>query len=198
MTESVGGESIHALALYPYPESLNASCRRMWMPIPVKVTNHRLTKFVYVFLSGHKFWNLFGQGRIPLHSRFILGTQTARIKGSVIGIRLGCGYRVAESDRQRCKTRGERPEPKFEFVSLSIGFVAKLTNSHGGIEKWNRRFHIYNVKSHFEGLDAQRGLARCRHLLADLVHQVSDWCSGAAANFDWMREAKRENTRCGL
>ena len=31
-----------------------------------------------------------------------------------------------------------------------------------------------------------------------LVHQVSDWCSGAAANFDWMREAKRENTRCGL
>ena len=31
-----------------------------------------------------------------------------------------------------------------------------------------------------------------------LVHQVSDWGSGAAANFDWMREAKRENTRCGL
>ena len=31
-----------------------------------------------------------------------------------------------------------------------------------------------------------------------LVHQVSDWCSGAAANFGWMREAKRENTRCGL
>ena len=31
-----------------------------------------------------------------------------------------------------------------------------------------------------------------------VVHQVSDWCSGAAANFDWMREAKRENTRCGL
>jgi hypothetical protein len=30
------------------------------------------------------------------------------------------------------------------------------------------------------------------------VHQVSDWCSGAAANFDWMREAKRENTRFGL
>jgi hypothetical protein len=43
----------------------------------------------------------------------------------------------AESDRQRCKTRDERPEPKFEFVCLSIGFVAKLTNSHGGIEKWN-------------------------------------------------------------
>jgi hypothetical protein len=33
---------------------------------------------------------------------------------------------------------------------------------------------------------------------AQLVHQVSDWCSGAAANFGWMREAKRENTRCGL
>ena len=31
-----------------------------------------------------------------------------------------------------------------------------------------------------------------------LVHQVSDWCSGAAGNFGWMREAKRENTRCGL
>src|ERR1700722_63252 len=30
------------------------------------------------------------------------------------------------------------------------------------------------------------------------VHQVSDWCSGAAAYFGWMREAKRENTRCGL
>jgi hypothetical protein len=30
------------------------------------------------------------------------------------------------------------------------------------------------------------------------VHQVSDWCSGAAADFGWMREAKRENTRCGL
>src|SRR5260221_10254541 len=32
----------------------------------------------------------------------------------------------------------------------------------------------------------------------DLVHQVSDWDSGAAVNFGWMREAKRENTRCGL
>jgi hypothetical protein len=31
-----------------------------------------------------------------------------------------------------------------------------------------------------------------------IKHQVSDWGSGAAANFDWMREAKRENTRCGL
>ncbi len=36
------------------------------------------------------------------------------------------------------------------------------------------------------------------HLSATLVHQVNDWGSGAAANFDWMREAKRENTRCGL
>jgi hypothetical protein len=35
-------------------------------------------------------------------------------------------------------------------------------------------------------------------LLAGLVHQVSDWCSGAAVNFGWVREAKRENTRCGL
>src|ERR1700754_1154648 len=34
--------------------------------------------------------------------------------------------------------------------------------------------------------------------LCFLVHQVSDLGSGAAANFDWMREAKRENTRGGL
>jgi hypothetical protein len=32
----------------------------------------------------------------------------------------------------------------------------------------------------------------------ELVRQVSAWCSGAAAYFGWMREAKRENTRCGL
>jgi hypothetical protein len=31
-----------------------------------------------------------------------------------------------------------------------------------------------------------------------LVHQVIDWRGGAAANFGWMREAKRENTRGGL
>jgi hypothetical protein len=31
-----------------------------------------------------------------------------------------------------------------------------------------------------------------------LVHQVCGWYSGAAAYFGWMREAKRENTRCGL
>ena len=31
-----------------------------------------------------------------------------------------------------------------------------------------------------------------------LVHQVRGWYSGAAAYFGWMREAKRENTRCGL
>ena len=30
------------------------------------------------------------------------------------------------------------------------------------------------------------------------VHQVRDWFSGAAAYFGWMREAKKENTRCGL
>src|SRR6516164_2168495 len=34
--------------------------------------------------------------------------------------------------------------------------------------------------------------------LKTLVHQVRDWFSGAAAYFGWMREAKRENTRCGL
>src|SRR6516164_5263023 len=32
----------------------------------------------------------------------------------------------------------------------------------------------------------------------NLVHQVRDWFSGAAAYFGWMREAKREKTRCGL
>ena len=31
-----------------------------------------------------------------------------------------------------------------------------------------------------------------------LVRQVSDWGSGAAEYFGWMREAKRENTRYGL
>ena len=60
----------------------------------------------------------------------------------------------------------------------------------------------------------QRGFARSRHRAREhncfgkrmlryfpslaLVHQVSDWGSGAAANFDWMREAKRERTGCGL
>ena len=33
------------------------------------------------------------------------------------------------------------------------------------------------------------GMLKGRSLL---VHQVSDWCSGAAVNFGWMREAKRE------
>src|SRR5215469_17285503 len=31
-----------------------------------------------------------------------------------------------------------------------------------------------------------------------LAHQVRGWNSGAAAYFGWMREAKREHTRCGL
>src|SRR5262249_6056994 len=31
-----------------------------------------------------------------------------------------------------------------------------------------------------------------------LVRQVRGWYGGAAAYFGWMREAKRENTRCGL
>ena len=38
----------------------------------------------------------------------------------------------------------------------------------------------------------------CLFRKGGLVHQVSDWCSGAAANFGWMREAKREKTRGGL
>src|SRR5260221_6597757 len=32
----------------------------------------------------------------------------------------------------------------------------------------------------------------------ELVHHLRDSCSGAAAHFAQMREAKRENTRCGL
>jgi len=31
-----------------------------------------------------------------------------------------------------------------------------------------------------------------------LVHQVRDWCSGAAADFGWMRDAKRENPQWSL
>ncbi|HEV3040225.1 MAG TPA: hypothetical protein VHA33_20845 [Candidatus Angelobacter sp.] len=30
------------------------------------------------------------------------------------------------------------------------------------------------------------------------MHQVRGWYSGGAAYFGWMREAKRDNTRCGL
>jgi hypothetical protein len=37
-----------------------------------------------------------------------------------------------------------------------------------------------------------------RGFRSHLVHQVSDWRSGAVAYFGWVREAKRENTRCGL
>jgi hypothetical protein len=40
--------------------------------------------------------------------------------------------------------------------------------SKNGIEG----FIFINVKSHFEGLDAQRGLARYRHLLADLCQAI--------------------------
>jgi hypothetical protein len=34
---------------------------------------------------------------------------------------------------------------------------------------------------------------RRQNFRAFLVHQVSDWGSGTAAKFGWMREAKREN-----
>ena len=37
-----------------------------------------------------------------------------------------------------------------------------------------------------------------RRIVPGLVHQVRGWYSGAAAYFGWMREAKRDNTRCGL
>jgi hypothetical protein len=44
---------------------------------------------------------------------------------------------------------------------------------------------VTRVAVRFGALPASKG-AR------PLMHQVSDWCSGAAANFGWMREAKRE------
>jgi hypothetical protein len=31
-----------------------------------------------------------------------------------------------------------------------------------------------------------------------LVHHFRDWYSSAAADFGWVRGARRENTRCGL
>jgi hypothetical protein len=58
MSEAIGGEAILALNLYPYPESLNLSCRRMRMPILVAITNHRFIRFVYLCLSGHKGYEL--------------------------------------------------------------------------------------------------------------------------------------------
>jgi hypothetical protein len=58
MSEAIGGESIQALKLYPYPAWLNVSCRRMRMPILVAITNHRFISFVYLFLSGHKGYEL--------------------------------------------------------------------------------------------------------------------------------------------
>jgi hypothetical protein len=67
-----------------------------------------------------------------------------------------------------------------------------------GMARWDfkdsdgRQARLPTEFNHYEG-----ALARTLGL-PTLVHQVSDWCSGAAANFDWMREAKRENTRCGL
>jgi hypothetical protein len=54
MPEAIGGGSIQALKLNPYPEWLNISCRRMRMSILVAITNHRFIKFVYLLLSGHK------------------------------------------------------------------------------------------------------------------------------------------------
>jgi uncharacterized membrane protein YhdT len=58
MSEAISGESIHALNLCHYPEWLNLSCRRMRMPILVAITNHRLIRFVYLCLSGHKGYEL--------------------------------------------------------------------------------------------------------------------------------------------
>src|SRR6516225_1767283 len=49
----------------------------------------------------------------------------------------------------------------------------------------------------FTAVWASTGL-QSKPLFFGLVHQVRDWFSGAAAYFGWMREAKRENTRCGL
>jgi hypothetical protein len=37
-----------------------------------------------------------------------------------------------------------------------------------------------------------RDEVKCASDALVLVHQVSDWCSGAAGNFGWMGEAKRD------
>ncbi len=62
------------------------------------------------------------------------------------------------------------------------------------------RLEVEKKKNKAQETYRKAGFRRHDRLLMTklLVHQVSDWCSGAAANFGWMREAKRENTRCGL
>jgi hypothetical protein len=43
-------------------------------------------------------------------------------------------------------------------------------------------------------LPRPRNIVSVGHV-SQLAHEVSDWGSGAAAHFGWMREAKRKNTR---
>ena len=74
------------------------------------------------------------------------------------------------------------------FMAQAVHIVLQLS-PHRFESVTNRHTNVF-VRT----LDFQM-LVRLR---LPLVHQVSDWCSGAAAKFDWMREAKRENTRCGL
>jgi hypothetical protein len=68
-------------------------------------------------------------------------------------------------------------------------------------EAWEKAWEAYQGQKKPGGdakLASFRNRAKDENDARYLVHQVSDWCSGAAANFGWMREAKRENTRCGL
>ena len=67
-------------------------------------------------------------------------------------------------------------------VATDTTEIAEAVRAHGGEA-------VMTSADHPSGSDRVAG---------DLVHQVNDWYSGAAANFGWVREAKWENTRCGL
>jgi NitT/TauT family transport system permease protein len=78
------------------------------------------------------------------------------------------------------------------YITFIGAFFPILLNTIHGVESLDGRLIV-----------ASRTLgagpfAVFREVILPGVHQVSDWCSGAAANFGWMREAKMENTRCGL
>jgi flavin reductase (DIM6/NTAB) family NADH-FMN oxidoreductase RutF len=78
--------------------------------------------------------------------------------------------------------------PSVELVDEVVG----IGNCSGDKVDKFERFHLTPVQG------AKVTAPLFRECFVNLVHQVSDWGSGAAAYFGWMREAKRENTRCGL
>jgi hypothetical protein len=100
----------------------------------------------------------------------------------VVGRVFSKATRPARDDRLAACAREAVCEPRTEgsIVPYRDGAVFQLLTQHF------RTGLLSNVP-------ADEVLSECY-----LVHQVSDWCSGAAAYFGWMREAKRENTRCGL